>query len=508
MQKDLIRQLRAHISWVMFLSYGIVAASGTLTWLLLNIYFDISIEITSIIAFGVSTFVGSILVYFLQTFIIEPIDVLTKVIANILAPEESAQTLTIKGTLLGRELIEKLTDNIYKLVKSKEAESQTSNSNARYIESILNKLPVAVMILDNNQSLAFANKEALEFIGSEQSESIGVPFERIVNLDFQGEGDYKSWLESSRQNKVHDKRIWNRVKLSSKNQVRYIDLVAHYSKNDSLNQEVVLVFTDKTGSYSEDENQLSFVALAAHELRGPITVIRGYLDVLSDELNSVANDEQKGLLSKVVLSANQLATYVNNILNVSRVDQNELKLFIKEEDIISTTKETVDEIGLRATALNRKIILKSPQNLPTVAIDKVGITEVLNNLVDNAIKYSYEGGEIVVELRQRGDQVEVIVQDRGIGIPSSVIGNLFKKFYRSHRTKGAVGGTGLGLYLSKAIIDAHGGQIYVSSKEGEGSTFGFLVPTFASVANKLEQPEKGIVRSSHGWIKNHAMYRK
>lgn len=508
MQKDLIRQLRTHISWVMFLSYGIVITSGILTWLLLSIYSKTSIEIIALTAFSASVFVSIILVYFLRTFIIGPVEVLTRVIANILSPEENKQAQPVKNTLLGRELIESLTDNVYQLVRSKEAESQTSDDNAKYTESILNKLPLGVVILDNSQTLTYANRTALSMLGDEKDDIIATAFDRVVDLDFQGDINYEGWLQASKQSKVHDRHIWDRVKLNARNKVHYIDLVAFYNKNDSLGQEVILVFVDKTDGYSVDENQLSFVALAAHELRGPITVIRGYLDVLSDELTETANDEQKTLLSRVILSANQLAIYVNNILNVSRLDQNELKLFIKEEDIVKITQQTIEDISLRASAMNRKITLQCPRAVETVAIDKVGVMEVLNNLLDNAIKYSYDGGEITVGIKQQGEQVEVTIQDRGIGMPASVIGNLFKKFYRSHRTKGAVGGTGLGLYLAKAIIDNHGGQLFVSSKEGEGSTFGFLLPTFSSVGSKLEQPEKGIERSSHGWIKNHAMYRK
>lgn len=109
-----------------------------------------------------------------------------------------------------------------------------------------------------------------------------------------------------------------------------------------------------------------------------------------------------------------------------------------------------------------------------------------------------------------GDAVRFSVQDFGIGIPASVVGSLFSKFYRSHRSKSTVQGTGLGLYISKAIVESHGGRIGLTSTEGEGSTFSFSVPIYATVKDKLltsDAENQGIIETSSGWIKNHSMYR-
>ena len=151
-----------------------------------------------------------------------------------------------------------------------------------------------------------------------------------------------------------------------------------------------------------------------------------------------------------------------------------------------------------------------PDNLPTVAADRNSLTEVIANLVDNAIKYSNEGGTVEIIAQQDGNSVTFSVTDHGIGIPSSVVGHLFSKFYRSHRSKQNVSGTGLGLYISKAIIESHGGTIGVSSSEGHGSTFRFSLPIYSTVADKLKGSDnrnEGIMETSNGWIKNHSMYR-
>ena len=103
--------------------------------------------------------------------------------------------------------------------------------------------------------------------------------------------------------------------------------------------------------------------------------------------------------------------------------------------------------------------------------------------------------------------VETTVQDFGAGIPSGIIGNLFDKYYRSHRSRTEVGGTGLGLYLSKAIVRAHGGRIWVNSREGQGSTFGFTIMPYAKLADEQKNGDNNdITRGAHGWIKNHSLY--
>ncbi|HEX8349339.1 MAG TPA: ATP-binding protein, partial [Hymenobacter sp.] len=149
-------------------------------------------------------------------------------------------------------------------------------------------------------------------------------------------------------------------------------------------------------------------------------------------------------------------------------------------------------------------------NLPTAAVDRISICEVVNNLLDNAIKYSPDQKRIVVRsLLNKDGLIETVIQDFGIGIPESVLPNLFEKFYRNHRTRGQIGGTGLGLYLSKALVTAHGGHIWANSKEGEGSSFGFTVMPYSQLAEEQKDgANTDIVRQAHGWIKNHSYYRR
>jgi signal transduction histidine kinase len=165
---------------------------------------------------------------------------------------------------------------------------------------------------------------------------------------------------------------------------------------------------------------------------------------------------------------------------------------------------------MKAQVNKRSLVVTVADNLPTAAVDKISIIEVVNNLVDNAIKYSKEGEAILIDAHMsREGYIETTVKDHGVGIPANVVNNLFSRFYRNHRTATTVGGTGLGLFLSKAIVNAHGGEIWVQSKEGEGSTFGFTLLPASRLAEQLKSGNNsGIVRNAHGWIKNHSLTRR
>ena len=159
---------------------------------------------------------------------------------------------------------------------------------------------------------------------------------------------------------------------------------------------------------------------------------------------------------------------------------------------------------LRATSQNRLIEFNIPEKIPTIGTDISGFSEVLTNLIDNAIKYSNDGGLVKITTERVGNFVNIKVQDWGIGIPLNVMPNLFQKFYRSHRSRETVAGTGIGLYLSKAIATKMGGEISVESTEGEGSIFTFSIPIYKAVANQLQNKDMNIIgQSSGGWIRNH-----
>jgi signal transduction histidine kinase len=200
---------------------------------------------------------------------------------------------------------------------------------------------------------------------------------------------------------------------------------------------------------------------------------------------------------------------VSNILNVARIENDQLELALQDCEWGSTLENIVEGLKLRAQVRGITLECKIEDNLPHVGADRVSIYEVVSNLVDNAIKYSGESKRILITAAQKDGLVETTVQDWGVGIAESVIPHLFNKFSRNFHNQSQIGGTGLGLYLCKSIVAAHGGNIWVRSKEGQGATFGFTLLPYDQVANQQKNSDnKGIVRGAHGWIKNHSLYRR
>jgi len=370
------------------------------------------------------------------------------------------------------------------------------------LESALNETSCGFVVMNHERVITFSNKAAPLNIDTKGVASLSLLFNGQETLD--------AWLDECDQNAVHAEKTWSRVpnKLPEEEDRRFFDVIASYDKG--AESEVVLTLIDRTSLYSVGEQELDFIAFAAHELRGPITVIRGYLDVLSDELKDVLKDDQQELFHRLTVSANRLSGYINNILNTSRYDRRHLKIHLAETTVAEVYDTIRDDMNLRAQAQNRLLTVNIPTDIPTIAGDPASLSEVFGNLIDNAIKYSNEGGAINVTAGLKGEMVEIAIEDHGIGIPASVIGNLFQKFYRSHRSRETVAGTGIGLYISKAIIESHGGTVSVRSEDGRGSTFTVSLPTFQSVADKLKEgnnSNEGLIEQGSGWIKNHSMYR-
>ncbi len=334
--------------------------------------------------------------------------------------------------------------------------------------------------------------------------------ERVIDLIFESDDNLQQWIDASAGKAVHSERTWRRVanKLTGEEDRKIYDISASYQHGTGV--DTILVLMERTEDYLPADKDLDFISFAAHELRGPITVIRGYLDTLNDELDSrLAADEQE-LFNRLIVSANRLSSYINNILNAAKYDRRHLKVYLREEQLSEIYDVIKDDMELRASSQNRLLSVTLDPNLPTVAADRASIGEVIGNLVDNAIKYSNEGGSISVSAQQVDGFIEVAISDQGIGMPGNVISNLFHKFYRSHRSRETVAGTGIGLYICKAIVESHGGIITVRSVEGQGSVFTFTLPVYATVAEKLKSDNnsnQGLIRNHDGWIKNHGTYR-
>ena len=213
------------------------------------------------------------------------------------------------------------------------------------------------------------------------------------------------------------------------------------------------------------------IAMLAHDFKGPLTTIVGFADVLAED--DRFDDEARKFLNMISTSAMRLASLATDTLALSRLEQNELALTIEEFDLVGLVREIV-----RVFSVTRQIELRTDRPELVVAGDPARLRQVFENLIGNAIKYSPSGESVEVFLRAKGRGVEISVRDHGIGIPDADKPKLFGRFARAQNARAmGIGGTGFGLYLSKTIVEMHGGTIGVDSQEGTGSTFRVFLPS-------------------------------
>jgi signal transduction histidine kinase len=226
-----------------------------------------------------------------------------------------------------------------------------------------------------------------------------------------------------------------------------------------------------------DEAKDEFISMASHQLRTPLTSVKGYISmVLEGDAGKVA-ETQRQLLEEAFASSERMVHLINDFLNVSRLQTGKFMLEDRMSDLPKIVLQEVDSLKqtVRAHALTLKY--KKPSYFPMLRLDEAKIRQVIMNFIDNAIYYSHEGSTITVELAVEEGQAVLRVKDTGIGVPEPEQQHLFSKFFRAtNARKQRPDGTGVGLFLAKKVIDAHGGTILFESAEGKGSTFGFRLP--------------------------------
>jgi two-component system phosphate regulon sensor histidine kinase PhoR len=245
----------------------------------------------------------------------------------------------------------------------------------------------------------------------------------------------------------------------------------------------VIVLHDVTESRRYEDLRKEFVANVSHELRTPLTMIKGFVETLRD---GAIDDRERALqyLATVERHSDQLTNLVNDLLDLSRLDS---AVDIPRSGIVylDATLHRVAELAQPAAAKKRhELVFDVQDDLPPVAGNADYLQRAITNLVDNAIKYTREGGGVSVSARQAGRQVVVEVKDNGIGIPQDDLGRIFERFYRVDRSRSRdMGGTGLGLSIVKHVVQTHGGTVEVESRLGAGSAFRIRLPASRELAN-------------------------
>jgi PAS domain S-box-containing protein len=363
-----------------------------------------------------------------------------------------------------------------------EKEKELAEAEKNKFKIVLEGISDGLIATNLDRKIVTINRAAEKILGYKPYEVIDKYIYEVLSLwDENGKevrvDDYCPLKKDDFEGIVFSK---SNLKLSGKNNKEsYVNLISGKIKEgQAIKLGMILTFHDVTEEQELEKMKLDFVSIAAHELRAPLTTVLGYLSFLSKpETLAKLNDYEKEFLARATLSSTNLNKLIENLLAVSKIEQGRMIIEPNEIDLSIIINKTVN--SFQDIAKNKGLILQylQPQkSLPLVIADPDRIEEVLANLINNALNYT-EQGKITISVHQEGPFLVTAVSDSGKGIPQEAMTHLFTKFFRvKGKLEAGSKGTGLGLYISKNIITAHKGKIWVESQLGIGSTFYFSLP--------------------------------
>lgn len=395
----------------------------------------------------------------------------------------------------------KMAENLASVISNLNNDKNILSFEQGKLNAIISSISDGIFVFDLHHQVLLANTAAQSLVGftlEEMRRQPGEQFFKLISKDGT-QVSLKAICPVDRNEPHPTTSNDETLTLIGKNNKRAFVKIRVSSIDYQIQSDLacVLVLHDVTKEHDLSSIQLDFVSMASHELRTPLTSIIGYLSVFMDENRSKLEASQKAFLDRISISAKQLASLIDNLLSVSKVERGALNMTAAPLDWTKTLTQAVHENQLQALQKNITLQLKlSSGNTPFVLADPIRINEVINNLIGNAINYTQGGGKITVSAKVEGSEVITSVSDTGIGIPPEAISHLFTKFFR---VSGALDkssnskGTGLGLYISKSIIDLHHGRIWVESTLGKGSTFYFSVPIASGEAKLNHFPTSNLL---------------
>ena len=378
-----------------------------------------------------------------------------------------------------------MADNIKKIFEDLEHQRDGAISERSKLDEVISSIVDGIVALDFNKNVILLNKAAEEITGFSQSELIGRPIDQLVHLF----SDTEEILP-----KIYCQPTFNQTAKLVGKDGKEADVnfsTAQLDGKIQTNVSCILILHDIAHEEELEKMKLDFVSMASHELRTPLTSIIGYLSVFLNENKDKVAKEEMDLLEKSLTSAQQLLVLVQNLLSVNKIEREQMTVSSETLDYLPIITKVVEDLKTQAVQKNIILNFNIPVNLPKINGDAIRLPEVITNLIANAINYTNAGGKIDVSLEISPNEVTTTISDTGIGIPKEAIPHLFNKFFRvSNQSQQASKGTGLGLYISKSIIEKLGGKIWVESVMGEGSKFIFTLPI-------AEKRSEGVINSNY-----------
>jgi len=392
-----------------------------------------------------------------------------KILGLIHLADESENKIPIERV----EFLEQVGAYIGEALHTFRAEEMLRESENRY-RVLYEEAPNAYFSVGINGCIERANRSATELLGYSLDELVGRPvfdlYADTPNGKAKAQGMFQRFLageeirnEELEMRRADGSKVW--ISLS----VRPI----HDKEGRVVASRSVVA--DITEHKKLDQLKDDFIGLVSHELRSPLTVITGAVNTALTEGARLSLEETRQLLKDAASEAESLSHLVGNLLEMSRVQANRLVLYAEAISVKKVIQDTVEEMKRQSSA--HQFIVNIPRKLPPVYADPLRLERVLHNLLENAVKYSPQGGQVQVSVKPEEEHLVIGISDQGIGISLSDEAKLFEPFQRlgESRLEG-VRGLGLGLLVCRRLVEAHGGRIWVKSEPGWGSTFFFTLP--------------------------------
>jgi len=246
------------------------------------------------------------------------------------------------------------------------------------------------------------------------------------------------------------------------------------------------IFRDITDEFEIDKMKSDFISLASHQLRTPLSAIKTYTHMLIDGFMGPLTKQQIKALKTIISASNRMNETISTLLNITRIESGSVAIIHKPIDIVSLISEVINEHNLSTNNKHLTCEFIKPKLKVKIISDAVVLKEILSNLINNAIKYSTDGGIIKINIKNSTNKVIISIKDNGMGIPEESKNNIFTKFFRADNVvKQETSGTGLGLYMVKGLVKELDGDVWFESQEGQGSTFFVSFPHIPHSLNRM-----------------------
>ena len=340
-------------------------------------------------------------------------------------------------------------------------------------ETILNSIGDGVMVIDRDFKITVFNEEASEITGYSKTEAVGKQYTDIFNVinEKTQKPDIKFVKKTLTSGKKQYMAELALLKRKDGSDLPVADSSAPIKDEKGNVVGVVIVFRDVTHSRKVEKMRTEFVSVASHQLRTPLTGIQWVVERLLKVSKSLPKEERE-YIKDVYFSSKRLSRLVDDLLNVSRVEEGRFLIKMEEVDVVKTIKNYIIEAGPLIAKRKVKVVFKKHPKEAFVLADRNAVQNIVQSVISNAIEYTTDKAEVVVGLEKKDKSIVISVKDNGIGIPKEDQADIFDKFKRGANAQAVkTDGTGLGLYLTQKITQMLGGKIWFKSKENEGTEF-------------------------------------